>query len=43
MTARLHTFYHFEIMTSGSIKLTQTSNYLTENGQELISVAVKKK
>ncbi|MCW3113056.1 MAG: catechol 1,2-dioxygenase [Segetibacter sp.] len=39
----IHRTYHFEIMISGSIKLTQTDNYLTENGKELISVAVKKK
>jgi hypothetical protein len=39
----IHRTYYFEIMISGSIKLTQTDNYLTENGKELISVAVKKK
>jgi len=39
----IHRTFHFEVMTSGFIKLTQTDNYLTENGQEVISVAVKEK
>lgn len=43
LPAGIHRTYHFEIMASGSIKLTQTDNYLTESGQDLISVAVKKK
>ena len=39
----LHWTFRFEILASGSIRLTQNDNYLTDNGQELISVAMKEK
>ncbi len=41
MPSGIYWTLHFEIMTSGSVKLTQTS--LNENGQKEISVAVKGK
>jgi protocatechuate 3,4-dioxygenase beta subunit len=37
----MHWSFRFEILASGSVKLTQNDNYLTHNGQELISVAMK--
>lgn len=36
-----HWLFRFEMLASGSVKLTQNDNYLTDNGQELISVAMK--
>ena len=39
----MHWSFRFEILASGSVKLTQNDNYLTDNGQELISVAMKEK
>lgn len=39
----MHWSFRFEILASGSVKLTQNDNYLTDNRQELISVAMKEK
>lgn len=39
----MHWTFRFEILGSGSVKLTQKDNYLNDNGQELISVAMKEK
>jgi catechol 1,2-dioxygenase len=43
LPAGTHSTFHFELMASGSIKLTQTANYLTENRQEVITVAMREK
>lgn len=38
-----HWMFRFEILSSGTVKLTQNDNYLNDSGQELISVAMKEK